>query len=55
MQNTAVHTGKEAPGKQYRVELWECTDEACWRSGRAFIFENDDDCYGEGVLEGKVP
>jgi hypothetical protein len=55
MENTAVHTGKQVRDKQYRVETWQCMDEECGRSGRAFIFENDDGCYGKGVLEGKVP
>jgi hypothetical protein len=39
---------------QYRVEHWECTDTECDLTGRAFVFDNKANNYGEGVLDGQV-
>jgi hypothetical protein len=40
---------------EYCVQTWTCTDEECLRGGKVYRFDDDEDSYGEGVLEGKVP
>ena len=49
MSNTIAHSRTN-----YRVETWECTDKNCYRVGRAVIFEEEGESYGEGVLAGQV-
>jgi hypothetical protein len=39
---------------EYRVETWRCTDDECLRGGQAYLFEQDGESYGEGVLAGKI-
>lgn len=49
MTNTSARSYNE-----YRVELWKCTDDDCWKSGQAYIFDDEIHNYGEGVLDGQV-
>jgi hypothetical protein len=51
---TAMTIIADVPYDEYRVETWRCTDDACLRGGHAYLFEQDGESYGDGVLAGQV-